>query len=223
MSDPRYREAPTPQGREFGRSFRAEFGDLLAWRRDVRHFRTDPLPAALVDELLDLACLAPSVGNAQPWRFVTVDRPESRAAVIANFTAANAQALDGYGGERAALYTRLKLSGLREAPRHFAVFCDEATEQGAGLGRRTMPETLRYSAVLAVHSLWLAARAHGVGIGWVSILDPEALKRSLDVPAGWSLVAYLCLGYPVAESLEPELQRVGWQARDSLCRQVLAR
>ena len=223
MTDPRYREAPTPQGRDFGRSFRAEFGDLLAWRRDVRHFRPDPLPEPLVEQLLDLACLAPSVGNAQPWRFVSVDKPMNRAAVVANFTAANAQALEGYGGERAALYAKLKLSGLMEAPRHFAVFCDEATEQGAGLGRKTMPETLRYSAVLAVHSLWLAARAHGVGIGWVSILDPEALKRCLEVPKEWSLVAYLCLGYAVEDSIVPELQRVGWQARDTICRQVLKR
>jgi 5,6-dimethylbenzimidazole synthase len=223
MTDPRYREAPTPQGHEFGRGFRAEFGDLLAWRRDVRHFRTDPLPETLVEQLLDLACLAPSVGNAQPWRFVSVDRPENRAAVIANFTAANTRALEGYDGERAALYAKLKLSGLKEAPRHFAVFCDEATEQGAGLGRKTMPETLRYSAVLAVHSLWLAARAHGVGIGWVSILDPADLKRQLDVPKDWSLVAYLCLGYPVEESIEPELQRMGWQSREKVCRQVLRR
>ena len=121
------------------------------------------------------------------------------------------------------LYAKLKLSGLVEAPRHFAVFCDEATKQGAGLGRKTMPETLRYSAVLAVHSLWLAARAHGVGIGWVSILDPEALKRCLEVPKEWSLVAYICLGYAVEDSIVPELQRVGWQARDTICRQVLKR
>jgi 5,6-dimethylbenzimidazole synthase len=213
-----YRRSP-----QFNDRFRSEFRDLLRWRRDVRHFRTDPMPAALVDELLDLACLAPSVGNAQPWRFVSVDAPENRAAITANFEAANARALDGYQGERAQLYAGLKLAGLREAPRHLAVFCDETTAQGAGLGRQTMPETLRYSAVLAVHTLWLAARVRGLGVGWVSILDPQAAARQLNVPEGWTLVAYLCLGWPVEENDQPELERRGWQARDAACRQVLQR
>jgi 5,6-dimethylbenzimidazole synthase len=173
--------------------------------------------------LLDLACLAPSVGNAQPWRFVSVDDAGNRADVIANFHAANARALAGYQGERAQLYASLKLAGLKEAPRHLAVFCDESTAQGHGLGRQTMPETLRYSAVLAVHTLWLAARTRGVGVGWVSILDPVAAVQQLRVPATWSLVAYLCLGWPVEEQDEPELQRSGWQARDTACRQVLQR
>jgi len=132
---------------QFNDRFRYELRELLRWRRDVRHFRTDPIPAAMVEELLDLACLAPSVGNSQPWRFVSVDALENRAAIVANFSAANERALAGYHGERAQLYANLKLAGLKEAPRHLAVFCDEATEQGAGLGRQTMPETLRYSAV----------------------------------------------------------------------------
>ena len=208
---------------QFNDRFRYELRELLRWRRDVRHFRTDPIPAELVEELLDLACLAPSVGNAQPWRFVSVDDPANRAAVVANFSAANERALAGYHGERAQLYAGLKLSGLKEAPRHLAVFCDEATEQGAGLGRQTMPETLRYSAVLAVHTLWLAARTRGLGIGWVSILDPQAAARQLDVPESWSLVAYLCLGWPTEDHDQPELERRGWQARESACRRVLQR
>lgn len=208
---------------QFNDHFRSEFRDLLRWRRDVRHFRTDPLPDALVEELLDLACLAPSVGNAQPWRFVSVDAPENRAAITANFEHANDRALSGYQGERARLYAGLKLAGLKEAPRHLAVFCDEATEQGRGLGRQTMPETLRYSAVLAVHTLWLAARLHGLGVGWVSILDPLEAARQLAVPESWNLVAYLCLGWPTEEHEQPELQRLGWQAREQACRQVLRR
>jgi len=209
--------------RSFGPDFQHEFEELLAWRRDVRQFRTDPIPAETIEHLLDLTSLSPSVGNAQPWRFVSVDAPERRAAIIANFQRANEAALSCYEGEKAELYAKLKLAGLREAPRHFAVFCDEATPQGAGLGRQTMPETLRYSAVLAIHTLWLAARSQGLGLGWVSIIDPEAATASLDVPAGWRFVAYLCLGLPAEDHVEPELQRKGWQAREKACRQVLQR
>lgn len=208
---------------QFNDRFRHDLKQLLRWRRDVRRFRTDPIPDALVEELLDLACLAPSVGNAQPWRFVSVDDPANRAAIVANYSDANARALAGYHGERAQLYAGLKLAGLKEAPRHLAVFCDEGTSQGHGLGRQTMPETLRYSAVLAVHTLWLAARTRGLGVGWVSILDPAAATPQLRVPEDWSLVAYLCLGWPLEERDEPELQRAGWQARDAACRQVLRR
>jgi len=208
---------------QFNDRFRHDLRELLRWRRDVRRFRTDPIPDALVEELLDLACLAPSVGNAQPWRFVSVDDPANRAAIVANFNAANERALAGYQGERAQLYAGLKLAGLKEAPRHLAVFCDETTAQGKGLGRQTMPETLRYSAVLAVHTLWLAARTRGIGVGWVSILDPLAATKQLQVPEGWALVAYLCLGSPLEDHDEPELQRAGWQAREAACRQVLRR
>jgi 5,6-dimethylbenzimidazole synthase len=207
----------------FGQAFRDEFEELLAWRRDVRHFKTDPVPVDLVEHLLDLTSLAPSVGNAQPWRFVSVDEPARRAAIIENFSQANAAALSNYDGERAELYARLKLAGLREAPRHFAVFCDETTAQGSGLGRLTMPETLRYSTVLAIHTLWLAARARGLGLGWVSIIDPAQATATLDVPASWRFVAYLCLGFPAGDHIEPELQRKGWQSREAVCRQVLPR
>ena len=151
--------ATTPS---FDASFRQSLADLLAWRRDVRRFLADPVDPAVIDELLDLACLAPSVGNSQPWRFVSVESPERRAEIRANFEDCNAKALGGYAGEKAAIYAGLKLSGLAESPVQLAVFADEETEAGAGLGRQTMPETLRYSAVLAVHTFWLAARAQGL-------------------------------------------------------------
>ncbi len=131
----------------------------------------------------------------------------------ASFGRANAQALDGYCGEERGRYARLKLEGLEAAPVHLAVFSDEATEAGSGLGRQTMPETLRYSVVGAVHTLWLAARAEGLGLGWISILEPDVVTKALDVPGGWALVAYLCLGWPEEEHLDPELVRHGWQER----------
>jgi len=208
---------------EFDGAFRERLLELFRWRRDVRRFRTDPLAPGLLDRLLDAACLAPSVGFSQPWRFVLVDEPERRAAVRQSFATCNQAALAGYDGERAALYTRLKLEGLTDAPVQLAVFCDEATAAGHGLGSRTMPEALRYSVVAAVQTLWLTARAHGVGVGWVSILDPQAVTQTLDIPEGWKLVAYLCVGYPVEAQPEPELLRLGWQAPDPAGRKVLRR
>jgi len=197
----------------FDETFRARLRELLAWRRDVRSFRGDRLPTDAIEELVELACLAPSVGNAQPWRFVLVDDFARRAAVRADFERNNARALAGYDGERAQLYSRLKLSGLDRAPVQLAVFADHGTERGHGLGRATMPETIAYSVVAAVHTLWLAARARGIGVGWVSILDPVRVRAVLDLPVTWSLVAYLCVGFPETEDLTPELERVGWQAR----------
>lgn len=197
----------------FPPEFTAALRDLILWRRDVRRFRTDALPDGLIERLIELACHAPSVGNCQPWRFVLVDADQRRRAVRTSFERANRNALDGYDGETRALYASLKLAGLDAAPVQLAVFADETTERGAGLGRQTMPEMLRYSVVGAVHTLWLAARAEGIGVGWVSILEPEVVTRALDVPEGWSLVAYLCVGYPVEEHLDPELERLGWQER----------
>ncbi len=103
-------------------------------------------------------------------------------------------------------------SGLREAPIHLAVFSDHETRAGAGLGRKTMPETLDYSVVAAVHTFWLAARAENLGVGWVSIIDPHELARTLEVPPAWKLIAYLCVGFPQEEHLDPELERHEWQA-----------
>jgi 5,6-dimethylbenzimidazole synthase len=202
------RAAPT-----FDAGFRRDLEALFRWRRDVRRFRTDAVDPALIDALIRLAALAPSVGNAQPWRFVQVDSAHRRAQVRADFEACNRDALASYAGDRARLYARLKLDGLDQAPVHLAVFVDTETQLGHGLGRRTMPETLAYSVVGAVHALWLAARAHGIGLGWVSILDGERVRSILALPASWRLIAYLCIGYPEEEHLDPELERHGWQRR----------
>ena len=211
-------------GPDFPPDFRDRFMELLRWRRDVRHFRRDPLPPGLLDRLLGLACLAPSVGNSQPWRFVLVEDPDRRAAVRAVFGRCNADAAAGYDDDdRAAQYRRLKLAGLQEAPVQLAIFCDRSTGQGHGLGRQTMPETLDHSVVTAIHTLWLAARSEGVGVGWVSILEPEAVTALLEVPPAWHLIGYLCLGFATSEEEVPELEREGWQARLGACRTVLQR
>ena len=219
---PDFKDRPDfKDGPEFTEDFRDQLLDLFRWRRDVRRFRKQPLDGAAIDRLIDAACLSPSVGNSQPWRFVRVDETARRAAVRAEFERCNEKALGGYDGERAAKYAALKLAGLDEAPLHLAVFVDHGTAAGHGLGRQTMPETFAYSVVAAVHTLWLAARAEGIGVGWLSILDAEKVAGILDVPADWRLIAYLCVGYPQEEHLDPELERHGWQAPDPNARKLL--
>lgn len=204
---------PSPAAPRFDRHSRADLDRLLRWRRDVRRFRSDSLPEDAFERLVLTACLAPSVGLSQPWRFVQVQSPSIRASVRTSFEHCNADALAQQAGERAALYARLKLAGLDEAPCQFAVFSDHATRQGHGLGRLTMPEALDYSAVMAIHTFWLAARIEGIGLGWVSILDPAMVTSALDVPLPWKLIGYFCMGYPVDQDDTPALEREGWQAR----------
>lgn len=198
---------------QFSDTFRDHLLDLLVWRRDVRRFKHDALPDGTLARLVGIACLAPSVGLSQPWRFVEVETTARRQAIRASFEHCNAAALQSQSGDRAALYARLKLAGLDDAPCQFAVFADGATTQGHGLGRLTMPATIDYSAVMAVHTLWLAARAEGIGLGWVSILDPETVTAALDVPAAWRFIGYFCLGYPAQADDVPALERAGWESR----------
>jgi 5,6-dimethylbenzimidazole synthase len=198
---------------KFDAAFRERLRELLVWRRDVRRFLRDPLPSGTIEELIALACLAPSVGLSEPWRFVVVEDEARRAAIRRNFELCNAQALAAQSRARAARYARLKLAGLDDAPCHVAVFADRATPQGHLLGRRTMPEMIDYSAVTAVHTIWLAARAQGIGMGWVSILDPQAVAAILGVPTDWKFIGYFCLGYPQTAEDAPELQRSRWERR----------
>jgi 5,6-dimethylbenzimidazole synthase len=171
------------------------------------------LPEGALERLLEVASLAPSVGLSQPWRFVLVADPMRRAAIRASFARENALAAQAQAGERVALYARLKLEGMEVAPVQFALFAEADPAQGHGLGRRSMPETAAYSAVLAAHTLWLAARAEGLGLGWVSILDPAEMADLLDVPRAWRFIGYFCLGYPLAPAARPELERSGWERR----------
>lgn len=203
----------TSMAPDFDEAFRAKFAELLLWRRDVRHFETRPLPEGCIERLLGLACLAPSVGLSEPWRYVLVDAPDRRKAVRENFLAANAEAFAQYDGDRAKIYAQLKLAGLDDAPVQLAVFADPDPEQGAGLGRRTMPETVCYSAVAAIYTLWLAARAEGIGMGWVSILDPAPLNAGLDVPGHWRFIGYFCIGYPARMRDTTELEQMRWEKR----------
>jgi len=199
----------------FDDAFRAKLRELLIWRRDVRRFRSEPLPPGTVERLIAVACLAPSVGLSQPWRFVIVDDPARRRAILDDFKSCNGEALNSYADDLATQYAKLKLAGLEEAPCQLAVFAERATGAGHGLGRRTMPEMVEYSVVAAIHTLWLTARAEGIGLGWVSILAPGRINTLLDVPQEWRFLGYFCLGYPQSDSDTPDLERAGWETRQA--------
>ena len=213
---------------EFDDRFRAKFDELMRWRRDVRRFELRAVPEAVMAQILASLDAAPSVGLSQPWRVVRVESPAARSAVIENFTAANAAALkaqleDDSSGERGHSYARLKLAGLETAPEQLAVLVEPDPDQGHGLGRRTMPEMVHASAGCAIMQMWLVARAWGIGLGWVSILDPARLKHDLSLDPSWQLVAYLCLGFPADQSDTPELERANWDVRRPQLPAVLVR
>ncbi len=186
-------------------------------RRDVRHgFLPEPLPEPLLGRLLQAAHAAPSVGLMQPTRFLLVRDPALRQQVHAAFKLANNQAYAAYTGDRQDLYSTLKLEGILEAPQNLCLLCDQESSQGHGLGRYTAPEAAVYSTVCAVQNLWLAARAEGVGVGWVSILHQADLRRILRIPDHLVPVAYLCLGYVQSFAADPDLERFGWEQRRPL-------
>jgi 5,6-dimethylbenzimidazole synthase len=191
-------------------------------RRDVRSgFLPEPLSAKVLGRLLEAAHHAPSVGLMQPWRFIIIRAMEIRKAVHDIFLRSNRAALDIYEGDRRKKYVSLKLEGILEAPQNLCIVCNPECERGHRLGRLSMPETALYSAVCAVQNLWLAARAEGIGVGWVSILDKEALHEVLHIPENIVPIAYLCLGYVDRFAAEPDLERAGWERRVPLD-QVLA-
>ncbi len=186
----------------------------IATRRDVRSgFLNEPLPDDLLRRLLAAAHSAPSVGLMQPTRFIVVRDLAVRTTIHGIFRGANAEALATYTGEQRERYATLKLECILEAPQNLCVVCDPTSSRGHKLGRHTMPETAVYSTVCAIQNLWLAARTEGVGVGWVSILDPFRLRGVLNIPEHIIPVAYLCLGYVSHFDSEPELERRGWENR----------
>jgi 5,6-dimethylbenzimidazole synthase len=186
-------------------------------RRDVRgQFLPDPIPAHALGRILNAAHHAPSVGFMQPWDFIVIEDAGVRRTVCENFERANHCAAGAYEGEQRELYRRMKLAGIVDAPVNVCITCDRERKLGRGLGRQTDSATDLYSTVCAVQNLWLAARAEGLGVGWVSILDFEELKSLLGIPAGHTLVAYLCVGYVSEFRARPDLEENGWEHRQAL-------
>lgn len=183
-------------------------------RRDVRdHFVPAPITDEVLHKLLDAAHHAGSVGFMQPWSFIVVRNAEVKARVKALFEQANTAATEVFEGERRRKYSGMRLEGICEAPVNVCVTCDSTRNGPHVLGRHTIRETDVYSTCCAVQNLWLAARAEGIGVGWVSIFDPAELRTLLRIPSHVVLVAYLCLGY-VSEFLpRPQLETAGWQSR----------
>lgn len=182
-------------------------------RRDIRNYRPDPVPDPVLARILTAAHHAPSVGFMQPWGFVLVEDRATRERVYAHFLAVNERAAGVYDGDQKRAYQSLKLQGILDAPLNVLVTCDPTRGGEHVLGRFTIPETDVYSTCLAIENLWLAARAEGLGMGWMSLHEPDAFRSILGVPEHVIAVAYLTLGYPVEFPATPMLESVGWARR----------
>lgn len=191
--------------------------DVISLRRDIRHFRPDvDIDPAVLDRILAAAHLAPSVGLSQPWGFVVVRSPEVRRRIRASFLECRESEAIRFPPERRDAYLAHKLEGIREAPVNVCVAVDLRDRGEAILGTTVQPEAVRASACCAVQNLWLAARAEGIGVGWVSIVEPAVLRVELALPPGVEPIAYLCVGFPVAFRRRPMLEETGWRSRRSL-------
>ncbi|WP_050478094.1 5,6-dimethylbenzimidazole synthase [Herbaspirillum rhizosphaerae] len=187
---------------------------VIAERRDIRHFLPDPLDADLLQRLLQAAHLGPSVGFMQPWRFIRIaDRSKRDAihALVEQERILTAQALE----EREDEFMRLKVEGIRECGEVLVAALMDGRERHV-FGRRTLPEMDLASVACAIQNMWLAARAEGIGMGWVSLFDADQLAALLAMPAGAKPVAVLCLGHVKEFYARPMLEQEGWAARRSL-------
>ncbi|MES5096975.1 5,6-dimethylbenzimidazole synthase [Agrobacterium sp. BA1120] len=199
---------------EFSDSDKQAVYRAIETRRDVRdQFLPDPLPEELVERLLKAAHSAPSVGFMQPWNFTLVTDADVKERVWQAFSRANAEAAEMFGQEQQALYRSLKLEGIRKAPLSICVTCDPTRGGHVVLGRTHNPRMDVYSTVCAVQNLWLAARAEGIGVGWVSIFHDADIRDILAIPPHIEIVAWLCVGRVDTLYGEPELAVKGWRQR----------
>lgn len=186
-------------------------------RRDVRgQFKPDPVPDQVLARILSAAHHAPSVGFMQPWDFVVVKDPAIKRLVKGDFDAANFEAVNMFEGGRQDIYKSLKLEGIIEAPIGICVTCDRARTGPVVIGRTANPEMDLYSSVCAVQNLWLAARAENLGVGWVSIIHHDSLRKTLKMPQNIIPIAYLCIGYVTFFHEKPELEKAGWLPRTDI-------
>ena len=209
-------EAPAVATNALPAEWRRGVYETIARRRDLRSFRPDPIPRETLARILHAAHQAGSVGFSQPWSFVVVEDRGLRERIRAHVEEQRLVAAAAFEGERRERYLALKVEGILEAPVNICVTCDRSRFGPAVLGRFTMPETDVLSTCCAIQNLWLAARAEGVGMGWVSILEPASLKALLGIPEGVVPVAYLCLSFVDAFPERPTLESAGWLPRLAL-------
>lgn len=199
---------------EFNSDEREAVYKSIYTRRDIRRFSAESVPEEVLERILDAAHHAPSVGFSQPWDFIVVENDETKDKVAAIADRAINAAREGYQKPQKSDFGELKLEGITDAPVNICVTCDPTRDAPHVLGRNTMQQMDVYSTCIAVQNLWLAARAEGVGVGWVSFLYPHELRNTLNIPHYIQPVAYLCVGYPQnGFPKEPVLQQQGWRDR----------
>lgn len=221
MADP---QDPAPcRARVFSPDERQALYDIIAHRRDVRNeFLPDPIDDAVLTRILQAAHAAPSVGLSQPWNFILIRDPARRAAVKRAFLKANEEARAMFPEAKQSHYAALKLEGIDKAPLNICVTCDRSRGGKVVLGRTHNPDMDLYSTVCAVQNLWLAARAEGIGVGWVSIFNDADLRPLLGLPDHVAIIAYLCLGHVDDLFDRPELAARGWASVEDLDKMVMA-
>lgn len=202
--------------KKFSQSECTTLEEIIVHRRDVRgnRFLDREISLEIINKILLAGIHAPSVGYSQPWEFVIVRDQNKKAAIKESFKVENAKASKVFNTERQALYQELKLEGIHEAPLNIAVFYKPSNKPV--LGQNSMQEVGVYSVVCAIQNMWLMARALNIGLGWVSIVDPERVKEILNAPKQNTLVAYLCLGYVDKFYEKPELESKQWEKRKQL-------
>ena len=211
-----------PSGWAMGESVTEALAAVVAGRRDIRRYRPDAVPEHLITSVLEAGHRAPSVGHSQPWRFIVVADPTTRDRAAAMADRARVDQAAHLASERAARMLDLKLEGLREAPVGIVVACDRRTPATGVLGRATFPDADMWSCATAIENMWLTARAHGLGMGWVTLFDPDELADLLGLPEGVVTLGWLCLGWPDERPPSPGLERAAWSRKTPL-EQVVVR
>ncbi|WP_337860604.1 5,6-dimethylbenzimidazole synthase [Ferroplasma sp.] len=191
--------------------------EAIKKRRDVRSwFLKRHIESAVLGRILNAGNYAPSVGLSQPWNYIVVRDIETRKKVKENVEEKRMDFYRSLPDEKKTKFNNIKIEGILESDLNIAVTCDFSRKGPDILGRKTIPETSEYSVVLSVENMWLAAISEGIGIGWISFIDPESVKRILGIPEEIKLIAYLAVGYISENHDTPELEEKGWEKRDNL-------
>ena len=214
--------ASDPASWAFPEVARAALADVIAARRDVRRFRPDPVEPGIVTEVLAAGHAAPSVGHSQPWRFIVVQDAALRASAAVMADRARLAQANELDADSARHLRSLQLDGIREAPVGIVVCCDRRARPAGVLGRATFPDADLWSCACAIENIWLTARGHGLGLGWVTLFDPAELGELLGLPDGVVTLGWLCLGWPDERPPAPGLERQGWSRRLPLADVVAA-